>query len=309
METKTTFKSLFEMINTLQTEEDCVRFFIEKRWSGGVKCPHCLHTKIYKYSNGKVFKCAACKTQFTYKTGTCLEYCKIPMKKVFMGIYYLLQHTDGISSYEMAADLGITQKTAWYLAHRIREVLSQMRLKKPLTGIVESDDTYVGGKNGNRHFDKKVKNSQGRSYKDKVPVIGLLQRQGELRTMVVRKMTGKHTIPFIIQNLDRDAILMTDEWRGFLPLSKVYNHKIVVHKKKQYVDGDCYTNTLEGFWRQLKDSLRAKYHLRIKPKHLQRYVDEVTFRYNTRNMSLDGKLNTFFNTIGGHIRYITLISS
>lgn len=215
----------------------------------------------------------------------------------------MLAHRKGISSYQLARDLKVTQKTAWFLAHRIRHAIKQGSFAKQLEGVVESDETFIGGKNKNRHANKKVKNNQGRSFKDKTPVHGLVQRGGEVRAFVVPNTQMKVLVPIILTNVKQGSKLMTDEWYSHIP---AYDHYIVVHGAKQYVNGDAHTNTLEGFWALLKRSIIGIYH-KVSPKHLQRYVDEAVYRYNTKAIADGHKALILLSISNGSLKYKQLI--
>lgn len=297
--------ALVDLFESNMTDDDCIQLFINYRWKGVIKCPYCLHSKrIWKYKNGKTFRCGQCKTQFSYTTGTVFENCKISMRKILIATNHVLRHTDGISSYELADDLKISQKSAHYLLCRIRKAFAQPPIKEKMEGSFEIDETYVGGKNGNRHADKKVRGTQGRSGKDKVIVLGIIQRgSSELRTKVVPRANFKYVLPFVKENIEYDSTIFSDEWCVYKRLTKFYKHKFIIHKKRQYGDGEVTCNAVEGFWRQLKDSCRAKYHYRMARKNMQMYVDECTFRYNTRKLNLHQKEQVFFSNIGYTIRY------
>lgn len=162
------FDNLIDMVAYFNDDNNCRRYLIDWRWKGNISCPHCGNTKIYEFSDGRRFKCAGCRQQFTGKVGTIFEDSKVPMKKWFVAIYLITAHKKGISSYQLARDLKVTQKTAWFMLHRIRFGLGlNTEPEEQLEGIIELDETFVGGKNKNRHKDKKVEQSQGRSFKDK----------------------------------------------------------------------------------------------------------------------------------------------
>lgn len=225
------FSSLFELFEYFKDEQTCLAYLAQQRWQGNIECPHCCHNKIYTLKGQvKRYKCAVCRKQFTAKANTVFEDSKLPLRKWFAAIYLILGHKKGISSYQLARDLNITQKTAWFLGHRIRHAIKQGSFSKQLEGIVESDETFIGGKNKNRHADKKVKNSQGRSFKDKTPVHGLLQRGGELRAFVIPNTKMENLIPTIFQNVKQGSRLMTDEWYSHIPI--YYEHEIVMHSAK-----------------------------------------------------------------------------
>jgi len=201
-----------------------------------------------------------------------------------MAIYLICNHKKSISATQLAKDMGVTLKTAWFLLHKIRRTFHSIHMEK-LYGEVELDETFVGGKNKNRHANKKVKNSQGRSFKDKVPVLGMLQRGGNVICKVVKDTSVKSLTPPILKSIARTATLFTDEWCGYDLVRKLYTTKMVDHGKGLYVVGDAYTNSIESFWGNFcKRVVNAIYNW-VSRKYMQRYFDEFCFRYNTRNVS------------------------
>jgi transposase-like protein len=177
-----------------------------------------------------------------------------------------------------------------------------------LDGIVEADETFVGGKNKNRHHDKKVKNSQGRSFKDKTPVFGMLERGGKLVCRVVKNTSAKQLTRLIREIIKRGSTLYTDEWGGYNKAGKLYTRRIVDHSKHQYVNGDVSTNAIEGFWSILKRGIIGVYHS-VSKKHLQKYVNEFVFRYNTRKLSDGKRFNLLLANAGNcYLPYKQLIS-
>lgn len=240
------FSSLYELLEYFNSEQVCLKYLAHQRWQDNVTCPHCEHDKVYELNGAnKRFKCAACRKHFTAKAGLIFEDSKVPLCKWFAAIYLVLSHRKGISSYQLARDIGVTQKTAWFLAMRIRNAIKQGTFERQLSGIVEVDETFVGGKNKNRHKNKRVPKSTGRSYKDKTPVQGLLERSGDLRAFVVPNTKLQILELIVIENVEFGSRLMTDEWYSNMP---DYQHEIVRHGRGEYVNGACHINTLEGVW-------------------------------------------------------------
>lgn len=200
-----------------------------------------------------------------------------------MAIYLKCNHKKAISATQLAKDISVTLKTSWFLLHKIRRTFHHIHLEK-LDGEVELDETFVGGRNKNRHANKKVKNSQGRSFKDKVSVLGMLQRGGNVICKVVNDTSVKSLTPPILKAVKRTATLFTDEWCGY-DLVRKLTTKMVDHSKGLYVVDDAYTNSIEGFWGNFcKRVVNAIYNW-VSKKYMQRYFDEFCFRYNTRNVS------------------------
>jgi transposase-like protein len=296
------FSSLFELLEYFTTEEVCLNYLTFQRWQGAITCPFCDHDRIYDLKGAnKRFKCGACHKHFTAKAGTIFEDSKIPLRKWFAALYLILSHRKGVSSYQLARDLKLTQKTAWFLGHRIRNAIRQGSFDRPLDGIVEIDETFVGGKNKNRHWDKKAKNSQGGS--DKTIVFGMLERDGIVRAFPVPTRKIQFTVPLIERNVEESAILMTDD---FYPQIEGHEHHIVNHSLKQYAIGENSTNGIENFWGNFK-RIFAVYH-KVSHKHLRRYVDESVFRFNVRRQP-DGfrVLNLLSELNGSSLKYKQLV--
>ena len=301
------FSSLYSLQEYFKDEQTCLDYLAYQRWQGNVICTHCNHNKVYQLQGEtKRYKCAKCRKQFTAKAGLIFEDSKIPLRKWFAAIYFILAHRKGISSYQLARDLQITQKSAWFMGHRIRHAIKQGTFEKPLDGIVEIDETFVGGKNKNRHANKKVKHSQGRSYKDKTPVLGIIQRQGELRAFTVPDTKQESIQPIIEEQVQYGATIYTDEWWAYRDLNQLYNHAIVNHAARQYVNGIIHTNTIEGFWGQFKRSIIGIY-VQVSPKHLQRYVDEAVYRYNTKALTDGHKALNLLGKETGSLKYKQLV--
>ncbi len=277
---ETIFRSLVEFQEHFSSDEICREFLEQQRWNGIPVFPYFGSRKVYRIEKGKRLLCSekTCQHKFSVTVGTIYESSKIPLQKWFLAMYIIGNHKKGISSLQLSRDLHITQKSAWFLNHRIREMLREKAPQK-LKDVVEIDETYCGGKNKNRHADKKIPNSQGRSTKDKTPVLGSIQRGGKLRTVVVPN-TQAETIKPIIQSWVKDgSIMVTDEWQAYRELSKDYLHVVVNHGQEEYVRGAFHTNTMEGFWSLFKRGIYGIYH-QVSPKHLHRYCDEFSFRFN-----------------------------
>ncbi|HLP55100.1 MAG TPA: IS1595 family transposase [Fluviicola sp.] len=312
METELNFKSVIDLLLHFNTEEKCIEYLENLRWKKGVYCPHCFKSNPCKFNDGKTYKCSGklCRKKFTVKTNSIFSGSNLPLQKWIAAMYLFSSHKKGISSVQMGKDIGVTQKTAWTMLHKIREAFGEP-IKEQLSGTIELDETFVGGKNKNRHKDKKVKNSQGRSFKDKTPILGLLCRETKSVYCFVTKDTSQKQIqPLIYQNIEPGSKLMTDEWSAYWGLNATYDHNFVNHGAGQYYsEGDVTTNTLEGFWSHLKRGINGTYH-KTSRKYLQKYADEFSFRYNTRFETETERLNhTLNNAYGKSLPYKRLISN
>lgn len=299
------FKSLFDLLQAFPTEESCIAYLEKQLWGDGEPVsPYDPTSKVYRRGDG-MYRCKNTGKNFNVRIGTIFEGSKVELRKWFVAIYEITTSNKGISSIKLADDIGVTQKTAWYMSQRIREAFN-IALEEKLDGEVELDETFVGGKNKNRHKNKRVKNSQGRSFKDKVPVMGMLQRGGKVVCKVIPNTSYKSLTVPILRNVKRTATLYSDEWQGYKTISKLYNHYIVDHGHGQYVNGNAYTNNIEGFWSIMKRGLTGIYNHTSK-KHLQRYVNEYCFRYNHRTLSCMEKFNCLICNANHTITYKQLI--
>lgn len=303
----TEFNSILDILNTFNTEEKCIKYLEQILWGGCVESPFIKDSKVYVCKNGK-YKCSKSGKYFNVKTNTIFESTKISLKKWFVAIWLITSHKKGISSMQLAKDIGVTQKTAWYILQKIRSCFV-VENNNELEGVIEADETFIGGKNKNRHKDKKVKNSQGRSFKDKVPVLGLLERGGKMTAIVISDTKGKTIQPLVKKYVKEGSKFISDEWWAYQGLGVIYEHEVIDHSSKEYVrlnDNTIHTNTIEGSWNILKKSVCGMYN-HVAKKHLQRYVDEFVFRYNTRNNKEDYRFNLLLANSNFRVRYNDLI--
>lgn len=299
------FKNLKELMTYLSDDNLCRQYYAQLRWGGNPICPHCGHSKPYFLKGGKLYRCSArtCKKNFTVTVGTIFEKSKIALSTWMGAVYLLSAHKKGISSLQLGRDLGVTQKTAWFILHRLRYIMKEPE-PDPLNNIVEIDETYVGGKFANMNRAKRKK-LQELSIDNKTAVMGLLERDGKARLTVIGEKTFKDVIR---TNVKPDAILMTDTHLAYQGLVFEYaGHQTVNHSQSEYKNGIAYTNTVEGFFSSLKRSIYGIYHS-VSPKHLQQYCAETSFRYNTRKQTdKDRFVNTLTNS-SGRLTYKKLIN-
>jgi len=275
-------KTLQEAIRYFADYDNCKNFLTELRWPDGkVKCPQCGSEKVSYLANARLWKCYGAheRPKFSLKTGTIMEDSPVSIDKWLTAMWLIVNCKNGISSCEIARDLGVTQKTAWFLDHRIRMALHSGSIEKA-SGHVEVDETFIGGKARNMHVEKRQRRITGTGTKDKVPVMGILERGGKVRTKVVPNRRKKALQAEVRKHVEAGSALYTDALLSYDGLASDFAHQVVDHAV-QYVDGQVHTNGLENFWSLLKRSISGTY-VSVEPYHLFRYLDEQAWRYNNR---------------------------
>jgi transposase-like protein len=275
-------KSLQEAIVYFSNPDNCISYLAAKRWPNGVVCPICGSESVSTFNpNRKTWKCAKHhpKREFSVKVGSLCEDSAISLDKWLTAIWLLTNCKNGISSCEVASHLEVTQKTAWFMMHRIRLALQDEAFGK-LSGHVEVDETFIGGKARNMHLDKRERRITGTGGKDKTIVFGALERGGKVRTAVLsdRKRTALEAA--VKTHVEAGSALYSDALQSYDRLAQEYAHQVIDHAEK-YVDGQVHTNGLENFWSLLKRGISGTY-VSVEPFHLFRYLDEQMFRYNNR---------------------------
>ncbi|HWK06131.1 MAG TPA: IS1595 family transposase [Puia sp.] len=298
-------KNLKDLMTKFQDEAACREFLVQQRWNGEPICPYCGHRKSYRIEGGKRFKCAnqTCYKKFSVTVGTIFEASNIPLKTWFAAMYLITAHKKGISSVQLGKNLGVTQKTAWFMLHRIRESLKE-NAPLLLTKEVQADEAYFGGKEEFRHKDKKI----GNGTLGKTPIVGIIETGGRVVTKVSPVLTKKSITDLILTHVDRKAILVTDSAAHYFKVGKKYDHKTVNHSEGQYKSGQFHTNSIENYWSLLKRGIIGIYH-QISSKHLQRYCDEFAYRFNSRKLSDGFRWAITFHQIEGRLTYKTLIAN
>jgi transposase-like protein len=285
--------NIIQIYKQYPTHEDCIKHLETVRWNGEPICPYCKSKKNTPIKNSFRYKCNTCNTSFSVTVNTIFHKTKLDLQKWFLAISLVLNAKKGYSARGLGRDIEVTKDTAWYLFMRIRKALKENEAVL-LEGIIEADETYIGGKNKNRHNDKKTKGGQGRGGEDKTPVIGLLERGGKVRAKKSTDVSSKSLLRFIKANVKEGETISTDEWRGYSKVSERFTHLIVAHGKGEYVKGQAHTNTLEGFWSLFKRGIVGQYH-QISVKYLDNYVNEFCFRYNSRKQDATITFNNVIN--------------
>ena len=284
----------------MQWAPEEARDYLERiRWPDGPVCLNGCASEVYRFEaktqrNGTVgptrhlLKCKACRRQFTATVGTIFEDSKVPLNKWLAAIYLMCASKKGISAHQLHRMLGVTYRTAWFMAHRVRHAMG--RDDGPLSGVIEADETYIGGK-ARGHPRQRLKGTERyekaqRSYADKVPVVGILERGGRVRPVVMEQGVGKGEVTEVLKehiDLDR-SILVTDESALYGKIKRLLPHRTVKHANEYVTGDDIHTQGIEGFWSLLKRGLHGTYH-HVAPAFLGMYADEAAFKYNTRKMN------------------------
>ncbi|MBS1583407.1 MAG: IS1595 family transposase [Bacteroidetes bacterium] len=297
------FGSIIELVRYFDTEEKCAEYLAKKRWNGNPVCPKCGSEKVYTLKGKtKRYKCGGCREQFSVRVGTIFEASPIKLQTWFLAVYLVTAHKKGISSLQLSRDLCVTQKTAWFMLHRIRYAMG-LEPGEPLDGTVEIDETYVGGKETNKPLSKRREGMMG--GKGKAAVLGMLDRDGDVVAKHVPDTEKKTVLPIIHALVTKGTTICTDEFPAYKSLRRVYDHQTVKHGAEEYVRGAIHTNSIEGFWSLLKRGIIGIYHF-TSEKHLQRYVDEFVFRYNSRTMNDANRFGDMLENVAGRLTYKTL---
>lgn len=302
--------NLKELIVRFQDEDTCIKYLVQQRWGGNPVCPYCGATKYYNIENGKRFKCGnkECYKKYSVTVGTVMQATNIPLSTWLPAMYLIASHKKGISSCQLARDLGVTQKTAWFMLHRIRESLKE-KGSALLTNTVEVDEVYIGGKMKfkSKSIRKKAHEDNISHTANKTGVMGMLERDNEMRLTVMPE--NKPLKQIVQENVSYKATIITDGLNAYTGLNKHYKaHEVVNHMADEYVRGTFHTNSIEGAFGLFKRMVIGIYH-QISKEHLQRYCDEFTYRYNSRKISDGVRFDLTCARIEGKLTYKQLIEN
>lgn len=287
------FKSLLQFTQYFNTEAKCSEYLAQMRWGDNPICPHCnCDDKIYKFKNGIHYKCSSCTKRFTVRVGTALEDSRISLQKWLIAFYLTTSHKKGISSIQLSKDIGVAQKTAWYMLQRIQYIANaDVELYE---GTVEIDEVYVGGKESNKHPSRKTMN-YNKIQGDKAPILGIYQVENKtIRYTYFDKVNKQNILPIIENNVSKNAIIHTDESPVYKSLKKDRVHYVVNHKNREFARNGVTTNRIEGSFAHFKRSINGIYHW-VSHKHIQKYANMFSFRWNTKYLDEIERINLFIS--------------
>lgn len=306
------FKSLQEVVIQFSDEKVCEAYLEQLRWNGSPECPHCGCSKVYRLKSVKQpYKCGDrfCGKKFSVRIGLIFEASIIPLSKWFIAIYLVTNHKKGISSLQLSRDLNITQKSSWHMIMRTREMM-RVKTEMKMENIVEVDEVYIGGKMKNKHKKVRAAYKQAGGYQsghagNKIGVLGLVQRDEKIVSVKIIDSTKQTLKEMVKDSVNPSATVITDSLMAYRGLASTFQHEIIYHEKNEFVRGDVYTNTIEGFFSLLKRSLFGIYH-QCSHKHLSRYCDETAYRYNTRGIKDSERFTLSLANASGRLKYSTL---
>jgi transposase-like protein len=307
------FDNIISLVAYFNSNDVCKQAIIESRWTDGdVVCPYCGEHHCVTRLDGR-FRCRACGRNFSCLVGTIFENTNLPLIKWFVAMYLISSHKKGISSYQLAKDIHVTQSTAWYMLQKIRLLYIQTD-EESFEGTVECDEVYIGGKEKWKHKSMRTPHTQGRSTKTKTPIFGMMERSlfindvGEEEPItyvhaIVVENTNRATLqPIIQQFVEEGTTVITDELNAYNGLAELgYIHRVVNHGAQQYANGDIFTNSIEGFWSHFRRMISGCYH-DVSDEHLQSYINEAVYRWNTRRLSESERFEQMFEKSIGIVR-------
>lgn len=300
------FKSIFDLLKAFPTEQSCIDHLENLSWGGNPVSPFDATSKVYKCAGNK-YKCKNTGKYFNVRTNTIFDNTKIPLQKWFLALYVFSSHKKGISSHQLAKDISVTQKSAWFLLHRLRYAFDHPNFQGVVGNIVEIDEAGIGGQSHYKHANKKIRNEEGATISGKASVIGMKERGGNVKAFVVPDRMKDTLLPVVYANVKPDSTIMTDDYSAYNDLRKDYSHFSVNHSAKQYVNEMAHTNGIENFWSHLKRGIDGIYHWCSK-EHLQAYIDEFTLRFNTRDYNTQGRFDLILAAVSNkRLTYKALI--
>lgn len=309
------FNTILELLQVFNNEQVCIEHLEAVRWGDNVVSPFDISSKVYKCKGNK-YRCKNTGKYFNVRTNTLFDNTKIELKKWFLAIWLITCHKKGISSCQLAKDIGTTQKTAWFMLQRIRKCFNISEDNNKSEGVFELDETYIGTKEANRHMKDRVE-----GLKEKMCIFGMLERNNKtVKAKIVKDAKSNTLYKEIVNNIEENSLIFTDEYSAYKSIPhSIYTHRTVNHSKGNYVKigmlnkrsgreaFKIHTNTIEGFWSQVKRGINGIYHWASK-KHIDKYLNEFSFRYNTRDCKEAERFNTFLKKLECKTTYGELIN-
>ena len=304
------FRTINDVAIHFQSKEACIEYLTQLRWAGKPKCAFCDHDHVYELKGVyKRYKCAKCRKHFSAIKGTIFENSTVPLAKWFMAIFIMSTHRKGISSVQVGRDIGVTQKTAWFMMQRVRNAFKQQSFinkdKLGKNNAVEVDESYLQGKPGNMHNKKRKAIESGERQQKKISIVGAVERGGEVRAQVIEATNFNTIVPFLVKTVHQGSKLMTDEHVVYGTMKRLYEHQTIKHVIREYVRGEVHTNTIENFWSVLKRGIYGTYHF-ISTKHVQNYLEEFAFRFNSRTFTEAQRFDMLIGISNHRITYKAL---
>lgn len=304
----THFKSEISLMDYFDTEDKCKAAIAQERWGEGeAVCPYCGSTHTHICKDGR-FICKGCQRKLSVLVGTIFENTKVSLRKWFLAMYKVASTKKGVSSHQLARDIEVTQKTAWFMLHKIRGLFG-ITDEIELDGEVEMDEMYLGGRETNKHESKRTEGTQGRSTKTKTPIFGMIQRGGKVIAMKVTDTKGATLMPIVGQFVREGSTTYTDEANIYHKLEENgYEHLFVNHSQREFVRcNDIHTNGIEDFWAHFKRVVFSTYHM-VSRDYLSRYIDEQVYRWNTRDEKSSFRFHDMFVKAVKHFDYCDVLS-
>jgi transposase-like protein len=289
-------ETLLQAVRYFADLDVATQFVADLRWPDGPICPRCTGREHSYLTTRRIWKCKACKKQFSVKLGTIFEDSPLGLDKWLPAVWLAANSKNGISSYELARALGVTQKSAWFMLHRIRLAMQTGSFSK-FSGEVELDETYIGGLARNMHKGDRKRKISGTGGHNKAKVLGMIERGGQVRVRHVAALDGTTIKGFVHESVERGTSLYTDAHQSYSGLRADFSHQTVDHAER-YVDGNVHTNCMENFWALLKRGLHGTY-VSVQPFHLYRYLDERMFTFNEREGDDSDRFESVLRTVSG----------
>jgi transposase-like protein len=308
------FRTICDVAIHFQDKATCIDYLTQLRWAGKVKCAFCEHEHVYELKGvHKRYKCAKCRKHFSAVKGTIFENSVIPLNKWFMAIFILSTHRKGISSVQVARDIGVTQKSAWFMMQRVRNAFKMQSFSYDKLGKelpVQADESFIQGKLSNMHEKKRKKIEQVGTTRG-IAIAGAIEQGGQVRAQVIERANHENLIPFLVKNVHQGSQLTTDEHVAYSTMHRLFEHQTIKHMLKEYVrvnkeTGEIITtNSIENFWSVLKRGIYGTYHF-ITVKHVQNYLEEFAFRFNNRHITEAQRFDKLISLSNHRITYDAL---